>query len=243
MLFQISDKRRSIDVESILALENLDQQDNPEPDESTETTSLLKTKSTDCVDHAGSELIENGYSPISQMDFFQNQTADDDPVNGHESPLSQSELDGLLNHPSLELSEQPIVHTSTPVGNKPALQPKPSLEKIKISKHVLLTRVTVEENTESVKDTVSPDKKKDPAEMSMKERLALFERNSTEAAAVVTRAPLTFSKRWAVADQRQDLTSRSTGYNKTSSDFEMVPLHSKSYLGGELKFRTIKHSR
>lgn len=227
-----------MDIESILTLDNNnDQCDFDESDDIKETTSLLNNSSVDCVDHPSSQFIENGYLSISQFDTFGKHQMDDIQMNDNESPLSQSELDGLLNHPSLELlNGSPVVHTSTPVNGKPALQPKPSLEKIMNSKNASLSRSmglhvsdflqeSIINPVSEVKLTGSPKKAKDPAEMSLKERLALFEKNSSEP--IVLPKPPSFngggSKRWTDKWLEQHATTRK------SNDFEMVPLHTKPY--------------
>lgn len=64
---------------------------------------------------------------------------------------------------------------SIPLGRKPALPPKPP-------KHLELTSIKpkglVHDACASIFDRKSPPNKKDPAEMSLKERLALFEKKN-----------------------------------------------------------------
>lgn len=257
------DKRRSMDIESILGMESIDQTDGHELDDARETTRLIDVKSIseDCVDHAVARN-NNGYSAITQLSTFNNN-------NGHvikhgdvcdgaddESPLSPSELDGLLNHPSLELNGHSLLHTSTPVSNnnKPALQPKPDLEKLKNSKNAILARNalngsivsngrvettvsspdTLHENDDITMRSISPCKPKDPAEMSLKERLALFERNSSDAnVIIVPKTPTNGSKRWTEKWLEQTNNGGHTTFAPPSipKKFEMVPLHghNKSY--------------
>lgn len=272
-----------MDIESILSMENINTTESHETDDTKETTRLIDIKSEDCVDHAILRN-DNGYSLIPQLDPLNNNNddADDDDksdigdmmdmIDGHddESPLSPSELDGLLNHPSLELNGHSLLHTSTPVSNnnKPAIQPKPNMEKLKNSKNLVFIRTTtndaakntsavaalagpmpaetflsspdnLHENDDVVMRSLSPCKPKDPAEMTLKERLALFERNTSEMI-VVPRTPSVTngSKRWT--DKWLEQANRPTFSSalKQKNAIEMVPLHGKSY-GESLNFRII----
>lgn len=203
------DKRRSMDIESILMMNSEDQIDSNKSDNQLEFTNFINSQSDsiDTVDYpCQSDLINDIES----------------------SPLSPSELDGLLNHPSLEL----MAHSSTPVGtSKPIIQPKPNLEKLKNSKNVLLARTLtnaeiLETQHEKLKARPkTPDEIKDPAEMSLKERLALFEGNALEANA--SRKNLNETKQWNGDKwlERNRLTSSA----KISNDFEMVSIHSKKF--------------
>lgn len=98
--------------------------------------------------------------------------------------IKRNEGDGLL--------ESSLNNNAIPPGRKPALPPKPSSQ--------------VQTNTSKAKNFVqsaraaifvrnpllrSPPGKKDPAEMSLKERLALFERN--KGSALMPKAPLAMS--------------------------------------------------
>lgn len=251
-----------MDIESILGTDSIDTTDYHEADDAKETTRLIDVGTDDCMDHAIERNDNNGYSLISQLELLNNNN--DDVIDGHddESPLSTSELDGLLNHPSLELNGHSLLHTSTPVinNNKPAIQPKPNLEKLKNSKNLVLVRNaaindavdhstehdgmsvrttvsspdTLHENDDVTMRSLSPCKPKDPAEMSLKERLALFERNTAEAIVAPPKTPTTtngskrWTEKWLEQANRPSSTSTFVPTTKPKMSFDVVPLHGKS---------------
>lgn len=202
-----------MDIESILMMNSDDPIDSNKTNDKDEFADFINNQSDsiDTVDyHRQSDLINDTES----------------------SPLSPSELDGLLNHPSLELNSHLMAHTSTPVGsNKPVIRPKPNLEKMKNSKNVLLARAPTNSEILEPQQALhsarlcTPDELKDPAEMSLKERLALFEGNASET--IASRKNLIETKQWNGDKwlERNQFTSSA----KISNNFEMVSIHSKSF--------------
>lgn len=95
--------------------------------------------------------------------------------------------------------------TSVPSGRKPALPPKPPnplrLSLVKPKGYACMAIINKK----------SPPGKKDPAEMSLKERLALFEKN--KGAIVVPKSSLGLS---VPAKQTLNITSNGTGHLKAS---------------------------
>lgn len=205
-----------MDIESILMMNSEDPIDSNKTHDKDEFADFINTQS-DSVD------------TVDTVDYHRQSNLLNDTES---SPLSPSELDGLLNHPSLELNSHLMAHTSTPVGsNKPVIRPKPNLEKIKNSKNVLLARAPTNSEIpepQQAKHSArpgTPDEVKDPAEMSLKERLALFEGNAGET--IASRKNLIETKQWNGDKwlERNKFTSSA----KISNDFEMVSIHSKGF--------------
>ncbi|XP_031627314.1 uncharacterized protein LOC116343419 [Contarinia nasturtii] len=67
-----------------------------------------------------------------------------------------------------------VKNTAVPVGRKPALPPKPQKN---FELNITKSKGFVQNACAAIFDRKSPPNKKDPAEMSLKERLALFEKN------------------------------------------------------------------
>lgn len=101
--------------------------------------------------------------------------------------IKRNEGDGLV--------ENALNNNAIPVGRKPALPPKPSSRFGSQSLSILRPKEFVQSARAALFDRSpllkSPPGKRDPAEMTLKERLALFEKN--KGSALIPKAPLGMS--------------------------------------------------
>lgn len=101
--------------------------------------------------------------------------------------IKRNEGDGLV--------ENTLNNNAVPSGRKPALPPKPSSRIGTTSLSILKPKGLVQSAKAAFFDKSpllkSPPGKRDPAEMSLKERLALFEKN--KGSALIPKAPLAMS--------------------------------------------------
>lgn len=122
-----------------------------------------------------------------------------------------------------------VKNCAVPVGRKPALPPKP--QKI-FELNITKSKRFVNNACAAIFDRKSPPSKKDPAEMSLKERLALFEKNkgivcvpkATPGITVSTKKNGTRNKNDQVAAIAPLITD--TTIDTTNEDKSIVPMNS-----------------